>query len=58
VLRRLLGSDREKVPVDWGKLHNQELRGSYSSPNNSMAGRLRRLNGRGLWRLTGEMKTQ
>lgn len=33
VLRRILGSDREEVSVDWGKLHNQELRGSYLSPN-------------------------
>ena len=37
VLRRILRSDREVVSVDWGKLHNQELRGSYCSPNISMA---------------------
>ena len=37
VMRRILGSDREEVSVDWGKLHNQELRSSYCSPNTSMA---------------------
>jgi hypothetical protein len=37
VLGRILGSDRKEVSVDWGKLHNQELRRSCCSPNISMA---------------------
>jgi hypothetical protein len=26
VLRRIFGSKRDKVTVEWGKLHNEELR--------------------------------
>ena len=56
-MRGILGSDREEVSVDWRKLHNQELRGSYCSPDISMVIRWGSLNGWGLWRMTGEMKT-
>jgi hypothetical protein len=33
VLRRTFGPKREEVTRDWRKLHNEELRNLYSSPN-------------------------
>jgi hypothetical protein len=33
VLRRIFGPKRDKVTGDWRKLHNEELRGLYSSPS-------------------------
>jgi hypothetical protein len=33
VLRRLFGPKRDEVIVGWSKLHNEELRDLYSSPN-------------------------
>jgi hypothetical protein len=33
VLRRKFGSKRDEVAGDWSKLHNEELRSLYSSPN-------------------------
>jgi hypothetical protein len=33
VLRRILGPKRNEVTRDWRKLHNEELRNLYSSPN-------------------------
>jgi len=33
VLRRVFGSNRDEVTVEWGKLHNEELRDLYSLPN-------------------------
>jgi hypothetical protein len=30
VLRRISGSNREEVTVEWRKLHNEELNGLYS----------------------------
>jgi hypothetical protein len=33
VLRSIFGPKREKVTGDWRKLHNEELRNWYSSPN-------------------------
>jgi hypothetical protein len=33
VLRRLFGPKRDEVTGDWRKLHNEELRNMYSSPN-------------------------
>jgi hypothetical protein len=32
VLRMIFGSKRDEVMGGWRKLHNEELRGSYSSP--------------------------
>jgi hypothetical protein len=32
-LRRIFGSKRDDVTGDWRKLHNDELRNLYSSPN-------------------------
>jgi hypothetical protein len=33
VLRRLFGPKREEVAGDWRRLHNEELRNLYASPN-------------------------
>jgi hypothetical protein len=33
VLRRIFGPKRDEVTGGWRKLHNEELRGLYSSPN-------------------------
>jgi len=33
VPRRIFGPKREKAPVEWRKLHNEELNLSFSSPN-------------------------
>jgi hypothetical protein len=46
VLRRIFGSKRDEVKVDWRKLHNEELHNLYSSPNIiRMATSMRRLAG-------------
>jgi hypothetical protein len=33
VLRRIFGSKRDEVRVEWRRLHNKELHALYSSPN-------------------------
>jgi hypothetical protein len=33
VLRRMFGPKRDEVMGDWRKLHSEELRNLYSSPN-------------------------
>jgi hypothetical protein len=33
MLRRIFGSKRNEVTVEWRKLHNEELNGLYCSPN-------------------------
>jgi hypothetical protein len=33
VLRRIFGPKRDEVTGGWGKLHNEELHGLYSSPS-------------------------
>jgi hypothetical protein len=33
VLRRIIGPKMKKVTGGWGKLHNEELHGLYSSPS-------------------------
>jgi hypothetical protein len=33
VPRRIFGPKRDEVTADWRKLHNEELRDLYSSPN-------------------------
>jgi hypothetical protein len=33
VLRRIFGPERDEITGEWRKLHNEELKGLYSSPN-------------------------
>ena len=33
VLRRIFGSKRDEVSGEWRKLHNEDLKSLYSSPN-------------------------
>jgi hypothetical protein len=33
VLRRIFGPEREEESGDWRRLHNEELRDFYASPN-------------------------
>ena len=33
VLRKIFGPKRDEVTGEWRKLHNEELKGLYSSPN-------------------------
>jgi hypothetical protein len=33
ILRRIFGLERDEVTGEWRKLHNEELRGLYSSPS-------------------------
>ena len=33
MLRRIFGPKRDEVTGEWRKLHNEELKGLYSSPN-------------------------
>jgi hypothetical protein len=33
VLRRIFGPKRDEVTGEWRKMHNEELRGLYSSPS-------------------------
>ena len=34
VLRRIFGANRDEVTREWRKLHNEELKDLYCSPNN------------------------
>jgi hypothetical protein len=36
VLRRIFGPKKDEVMGEWRKLHNEELRGLYSSPSTSI----------------------
>jgi hypothetical protein len=56
VLRRIFGPKRDKVTGGWRKLHNEELRDLYSSPNIITIIKSRRL--RWAWHVarTGEKK--
>ena len=61
VLRRIFGPKRDEVTGEWRKLHNEELKGLYSSPNivrviksrrMSWAGHVARMwEGRGVYRV-------
>jgi hypothetical protein len=50
VLRRVFGPKRYEVTGVWGKLHNEELHGLYSSPTIVRVIKLRRM------RLAGHVK--
>jgi hypothetical protein len=43
VLRKIFGPSRDEVAGDWRKLHNEELRGLYSSPGIIRVIRARRM---------------
>jgi hypothetical protein len=45
MLRRIFGTKRDEVAGDSRKLHNEELRNSYSSPNIIRMGRACSTNG-------------
>ena len=62
-MRRIFGRKRDEVTGEWRKLHNEELKGLYSSPNivrviksrrMRWAGRVARMGeGRGVYRVQG-----
>jgi hypothetical protein len=43
VLRRIFGPKRDEVTGEWRKLHNEELRDLYSSPNIVLVMKSRRM---------------
>ena len=43
VLRRIFGPKRCKITVEWRKLHNEELKVLYSSPNIVWVKKLRKM---------------
>jgi hypothetical protein len=43
VLRRVFGPKRDKVTGEWSKVHNEELNGLYSLPNNVRVIKSRRI---------------
>jgi hypothetical protein len=43
VLRRIFGPKRDEVTGEWRKLHNDELKGLYSSPNSVRVIKSRRM---------------
>jgi hypothetical protein len=47
ILRRIFGPKRDEVTGDWRKLHNEELRNLYSSPNIIILIKSRRMRGTG-----------
>jgi hypothetical protein len=70
VLRRIFGPKRDEVTGEWRTLHNEELRGLYSSPSiirmiksrrTRLAGHVARMGGRGThmgyWWETREKET-
>jgi hypothetical protein len=56
VLRRIFGHNRDKVTVEWKKLHNEEINGLYSSPNIFRVIKSRRIKWIGLVARIGEGK--
>jgi len=56
VLRRIFGTRRDEVRVTWRRLHNEELNGFYSSPNNVRVIKSRRMRWAGHVARMGEEK--
>jgi hypothetical protein len=54
VLRRVFGPKRDEVTVEWRKLHNEELRVLYFSPNIVWVIKWRRMRRAGHVALIGE----
>jgi hypothetical protein len=48
LLRRIFGQKRDEVTGEWRKLHNEELRDLYSSPNIVRIIKSRRMRGWGM----------
>ena len=49
VLRRIFGPKRDGVTGGWRKLHNEELKDLYSSPNIVRVIKSRRMRWAGMW---------
>ena len=43
MLRRIFGPRRDEVTGEWRRLHNEELKGLYSSPNIVLVIKTRRM---------------
>jgi hypothetical protein len=56
-LRRIFGPKRDEVTGEWRKLHNEELRDLYSSPNNIRIIKSRRMRLPGHIARMGEKRT-
>jgi hypothetical protein len=56
VLRRIFGPKRDKVTGGWRKLHNEELRGLYSSPSIVRVIKARRMRWAGHLARMGEVR--
>jgi hypothetical protein len=56
VLRRIFGPKRDEVTVEWGKLHNEDLRDLYSSPSIIRIIKSRRMRWAGHVARTGEKR--
>jgi len=53
VFRRIFGPGRDEVKGEWGRLHNEDVNGLYSSPNIVWVIKLRRLRWAGYVARTG-----
>jgi hypothetical protein len=58
VLRRIFGPRRDEVTGEWRKLHNEELRDLYSSPNIIRIMKSSRMRWTGHVARTGEKRTR